>query len=108
MLRRQRRSGKPDAEQTWANFKEYWKKEIHQWEAAGKSKKHHANQATDIETLAKTVNALKAETRNLQVDNSTLAEELKFQRAYNAEQSRKTDDTSTISELTVAIQGLEC
>jgi hypothetical protein len=102
---------KPEEEQTWTKFKEYWKHEIHQWEAAGKTKKQ-AHNAVDIEGLAKSVSALQAETRSLQEDNTSLAEELRFERAYNAQHtSRRTDargdNATTISELTTALQGLK-
>ena len=65
-----------ESEQTWENFKVYWKDEIHQWEMTGRKGKKQAHQATEISSLAKSVTALQVETQSLKADNDALIQQL--------------------------------
>ena len=93
---------KDSKDQTWENFKTYWKDEIHQWETAYGGKKAEANNAIDINSLVESISALQAENRSLQDEQA----QLKFQQALQAEQMRDTSDDS-VSTITAYIEDLE-
>ena len=91
---------------TWAAFKTYWKKEVHQWEVAAK-KTHQANQAiaeitTRMDSMQLAMSALETENRTIHERNDALvARQIQFRDALNAEQSRRQpegDDMSTLTD----------
>ena len=101
---------------TWAEFKTFWKDEIHQWESVNKSK-NQAHQAVteQVDSLTGIVNnlqidmtALQAENQSVQSENTALlAQQAHLHHALQVEQRRRNsgDDMSSLTDYRLAGTG---
>ena len=110
-------NAKGPVDKTWAQFKVYWKKEIHEWSRSGRNPK----QAHAVDKLSDEVSSMRADMQALLVENQSYKqhnEELTAQQqqlhyAMQIETSRRRSDdgsttsTGTLSTITDAMTQME-